>query len=75
MLIKLPERAQLKQWAIVILFSFLNVLAYAQSPTHLPRPDPEPVNFFDSTANLIFFIGIPLLIVIIYIVWRRKRPK
>lgn len=72
---KLAKRSQLKQFATLILFSVLNVLAYAQSPTHLPRPDPEPVNFFDSTANIIFFIGIPLLILIFYFLWRRNRPK
>jgi hypothetical protein len=56
-----------------LMLMILAAVAYAQHPTHLPRRDPEPVGFFESTENLIFYVVIPLLIVIIFFVWKAHR--
>ena len=59
-------------FAVLILFT-LPILA--QTPTHLPRNLTEPVKFFESTENIIFFVVIPLLIVLFYFLWRRDVKK
>ncbi len=57
------------------LFIFFSFVSFAQSPTHIPRTKPEPVNFFESVENIVFFIVIPVVIVILYFLWRRQRGK
>lgn len=49
--------------------------SYAQTPSHLPRHSPEPVGFFESVENLIFYVIIPLTIVVLYILWRMRLAK
>lgn len=44
----------------------------AQTPSHLPRNTPEPVNFFESIENVVFYVIIPLVIVVLYLLWRRQ---
>lgn len=57
------------------LFVLFSLVSYAQSPTHIPRNKPTPVNFFESVENIVFFIVIPVVIVILYILWRRRLGK
>lgn len=56
------------------MMTMLPVLVFGQRPSSVPY-DSEPVGFFDSTANVIIYIVLPLLIVLIYILWRRKIKK
>ena len=56
------------------MMTMLPVLVFGQRPTSVPY-DTEPVGFFDSTANVIIYIVLPLLIVLIYVLWRRKIKK
>ena len=56
------------------IITMLPVLLLGQRPTSVPY-DTEPVGFFDSAANVIIYIVLPLLIVLIYILWRRKIKK
>lgn len=55
------------------LFGLLNT--WAQAPTHVPREKTEPVNFFESTENIVFFVVLPVLIVILYFLWKRNLKK
>ncbi len=59
---------------IVSLLFFWTTAAVAQRPTNVPY-DTEPVRFFESTANIIIYIVIPLVIVLIYFLWRIKIRK
>ncbi len=45
-----------------------------QRPTSVPH-DNEPLRFFDSLTNIIFFIIIPLIIIFLYYLWRRRMAK
>ena len=45
-----------------------------QRPTSVPH-DNEPLRFFDSLTNIIFYIAIPLIIIFIYYLWRRRMAK
>lgn len=51
--------------------AFISNLA-AQSPTHLPREDTKPVDFFESWENITFYIIIPIVILVLYILWKRS---
>ncbi len=54
-------------WLLFLLPS----MVYAQTPSNLPRHQPEPVNFFESTENIVFYIVIPAVIMVLYILWKR----
>ncbi len=62
-----------KQSLSIILLLLANI-ALAQRPSGVPY-DTEPVRFFDSPANIIFYIIIPLAIIVLYIAWRRRIRK
>lgn len=57
---------------IILLFQSFALLA--QRPTHIPTNN-EPVGFFDSVANVILFIVLPIAVVIFYYLWRRWLRK
>ncbi len=58
------------------LFSFiLAIAASAQAPTHLPDRGSEPVSFFESWENIVFYIIIPLAIIVLYVIWRRQKKR
>jgi uncharacterized membrane protein YedE/YeeE len=50
-------------------------MAIAQSPSHLPRKKPQPVGFFDSIENTVMFVIIPIIIAILYFLWKRNTAK
>ncbi len=60
----------------VILFFllFASTTVLAQIPTHIPT-EREPVAFLESTENIILYIVLPLLIVGLYFLWRRRLRK
>lgn len=57
-----------------IVLTILPAVVFGQRPTSVPY-DTEPVGFFESPANIIIYIVLPLLIVFIYFLWRRKIKK
>jgi H+/gluconate symporter-like permease len=61
--------------AIIIFQVFSALTALAQSPTHLPREQQQPVDFFESAGNIVLFIVIPIVVVILYLIWRRGQKK
>ncbi len=63
----------LKRAGIFLLLLFVSVLAKAQAPSGIPTGKPEPFEL--NLANIIVFIVLPVLIVILYIYWRRKKRK
>lgn len=64
-----------KSFFTLIFLNLLAMVSWAQSPTHIPRRNPEPLNFFESTENIVFFIVIPVIVVLLYLLWRRERAK
>lgn len=54
--------------------TLISTTIMAQRPSSVPY-DREPVGFFDSVANIIFYIIIPAIIIVLYIIWRRKIRK
>lgn len=47
--------------------------ALAQTPQHYPEPEPEPVEI--NLFNILVYIGIPVLIILLYILTRRRSSK
>ena len=61
---------------LTTLFSFmLTIAAFAQAPTHLPDRGSEPLHFFESWENIVFYIIIPLAIIVLYVIWRRQKKR
>lgn len=60
----------------VTLFTLLASIPklFAQRPTHIPGNN-EPVNFFESPASILMYIIIPAIVVVLYVIWRRKIKK
>ena len=57
-----------------IIFLLQAFAVFAQRPTHVPGPG-EPVRFFESPANIVMYIVLPVLIVFFYVLWRRWLRK
>jgi membrane protein DedA with SNARE-associated domain len=64
----------IKIW-VFIMANIISFITFAQTPTHIPRERTTPVDFFESTESIIFFIVIPVIIVILYLIWRRDRAR
>ncbi len=47
----------------------------AQQPSNLPPADTDPLGFFESTTNIIVFIILPVVIIILFGIWRHKTNK
>lgn len=62
------------KYILAFLFLVVGLRIYAQSPTHVPKPDRSPVDF-SQLANIVLFIILPLLIVVFYFMWRNKKRK
>ncbi|NCA87114.1 MAG: hypothetical protein EOM83_16385 [Clostridia bacterium] len=58
-----------------IFFTAMSLAAMAQVPTNVPSPEAEPVDFFGSTANIVLYVAIPLVIIALFIIWRRRSTK
>jgi hypothetical protein len=58
-------------WLAVLLFQ-LQYLA-AQTPTHLPGREPEPVPI--TFVNVLVFVVIPLGLLVFYVWWLRQNRK
>lgn len=61
-------------WLAVVAFLFMIDGVIAQRPTHIPQESP-PVGFFDSISNIFFYVIIPILILVFYLLWRANTKK
>ncbi len=63
----------IKKAAIFTFLLFVTAVAMAQVPSGIPSGTPEPLEL--TLTNIIVFIVLPVIIVILYIYWRRKKRK
>jgi heme/copper-type cytochrome/quinol oxidase subunit 2 len=59
--------------ALTLFFSTMGL--FAQAPSSLPRRNPEPLGFFDSTTNIVFYVVLPVIIGILYFIWKRNTAR
>lgn len=66
----------LTYWLFCFHIAFLAALtSIAQTPRNVPQGhDSEPVQF-DTAPNLIMYIIIPVILVILYLLWRRREKR
>lgn len=58
-----------------LFITFLSGVLYAQTPQDLPKPsDNEPIDL-TSPFSIIFFIVVPVLAIITYIILKRRQKK
>jgi len=50
------------------------LLTFAQRPTHVPK-EGEPLRVFESMESVIFYIVLPVVIIVLYVVWKRRKKK
>ncbi len=61
--------------SIFLLLFVLPIIANAQIPTEVPKPqDNSPINLSDP-FELIVFVVLPILFIIFFFVWRGKKKK
>ncbi len=48
---------------------------FAQQPRHVPPVHDEPLRFFDTPENIIFYVVLPAVVVILYFIWRYNVHK
>jgi heme/copper-type cytochrome/quinol oxidase subunit 2 len=58
-----------------IFFTIFSAAALGQLPTHSPSPEAKPVDFLGSTANIVLYVVIPIVVVVLFIIWRRRATK
>ncbi len=63
----------IKKSGIFLLLLFVSLMTRAQAPSGIPTGKAEPLEL--NLVNIIFFIVIPVLIIILYIVRRRNKRK
>ncbi len=61
--------------SLIILPMLLATAAVAQSPQGLPKPsDNDPIDL-SSPFSIIFYIGIPVLAIVLYLVMRGRKKR
>nr|WP_320000525.1 hypothetical protein [uncultured Draconibacterium sp.] len=63
----------IKKASIFTLLLFVTALAMAQAPSGIPTGKPDPLEL--NLTNIIVYIVLPVVIVALYIYWRRKKRK
>lgn len=63
----------IKEASIFTFLLFVTALAMAQAPSGIPTGKADPLEL--TLTNIIVFIVLPVVIVILYIYWRRKKRK
>lgn len=63
----------IKKAAIFTFLLLVTAVVMAQVPSGIPSGTPEPLEL--TLTNIIVFIVLPVIIVILYIYWRRKKRK
>nr|WP_319570712.1 hypothetical protein [uncultured Draconibacterium sp.] len=63
----------IKKASIFTLLLFVTAFAMAQAPSGIPTGKPDPLEL--NLTNIIVYIVLPVVIVALYIYWRRKKRK
>jgi flagellar biosynthesis/type III secretory pathway M-ring protein FliF/YscJ len=48
---------------------------WAQKPSNLPDADGDPVDIFGSVKNILVYIVLPLIVLVLYLIWRKRTLK
>ncbi len=62
-------------YAVLFTFGLIGALAHAQIPTEVPKPQDNPPVDFSDPANMILFIILPLIVILLFFIWRSKQRK
>ena len=62
-------------WTLGIFITTGIIPGFAQKPSNLPSSNGDPVDFLGSLTNILVYIVLPLAIVILYVIWRKRKIK
>lgn len=60
---------------VFALFSFLYATVFAQIPKEVPHPSNNSPIDLSQPADIILYVVLPVVVVILYFVWRNKKKK
>lgn len=61
--------------SIYFLIFFALPAAWAQKPSNLPDANGEPLDIFGSVKNVLVYIVLPLIVLVLYLIWRKRTIK
>lgn len=67
-------RPSIHKFKYIALFFFTGFI-YGQLPTHAPKPQNNTPIDLNNLFNVIFFIVLPIGMIIFYFLWRRQVKK
>lgn len=66
---------KLKPHTIHILFALFSLKSMGQIPTEVPHPDNNTPIDFSNPADIIIYIILPVIVIILYFIWRKNARK
>ncbi|MGB3342316.1 MAG: hypothetical protein WBA61_00255 [Aequorivita sp.] len=64
-----------KKTVLAVITLLSTFLVSAQIPTEVPKPQDNKAVDFSNPTDIIIFIVLPLVVVVLFIVWRGKKRK
>lgn len=65
---------KLQKSILTAIFTLFMTVIYAQKPSVAPKGDHEPIDF-TQPENIVIYIVLPIVIVILYFMWKAKNKK
>lgn len=66
---------KLKPHILYTLLALFSLRSFGQIPTEVPHPDNNTPVDFSSPADIIIYIVLPVIVIILYFVWRRNARR
>lgn len=60
---------------LYILFALFSLKSLGQIPTEVPHPDNNTPVDFSNPADIIIYVILPVIVIILYFVWRKKAKR
>ena len=58
-----------------IILTLFSLKSFGQIPTEVPHPDNNTPVDFSNPADIIIYIVLPVIVIILYFVWRRNARR
>lgn len=65
---------KLQKSILTVVLSLFMAVVYGQKPSVAPKGDYGPIDF-TQTENIIIYIVLPIIVLILYFIWRSKKRK
>ena len=66
---------KLKPLIFCFILALFPLKIISQIPTEVPHPDNNTPVDFSNPADIIMYIGLPIIVIILYFVWRKSARR